>query len=83
MNYVDYLRPKKGTSWVMPLSAALITTKSGQIHFLSHASVCCLEHNKEWSDSTRKLRESYWIRRLNTLFPFGINNGDWLYLVIW
>ena len=27
--------------------------------FLSNASVCCLEHNKEWSDSTRKLRESY------------------------
>ena len=51
--------------------------------FLSHASVCCLEHNKEWSDSTRKLRESYWIRRLNTLCPFGINKGDWLYLVIW
>ena len=35
--------------------------------FFSHASVCCLEHNKEWSDSTRKLRESYWIRPLNTL----------------
>ena len=50
--------------------------------FLSNASVCCLEHNKEWSDSTRKLRESYWIRRLNTLCPFGINKGDWLYLVI-
>ena len=39
--------------------------------FLSQASVCCLEH-KEWSDSTRKLRESYWIRRLNTLCPFGM-----------
>ena len=50
--------------------------------FLSNASVCCLEHNKEWSDSTRKLRESYWIRRLNTLCPFGINKGDWLFLVI-
>ena len=53
--------------------------------FMSHASVCCLEHNKErsdstrnkeWSDSTRKLRESYWIWRLNTLCPFGINKGD-------
>ena len=44
--------------------------------FLSNASVCCLEHNKEWSGSTRKLRESYWIKRLNTLCPFGINKGD-------
>ena len=43
--------------------------------FLSHASVCCLEHNKEWSDSTRKLRESYRIWRL-TLCPFGMNKGD-------
>ena len=51
--------------------------------FLRHASVCCLEHNKEWSDSTRKPRESYWIRRLKTLCPFGINKGDGLYLVIW
>ena len=41
--------------------------------FLSHASACCLEHNNEWSDSSRNLRESYWIRRLNTLCPFGIN----------
>ena len=44
--------------------------------FQSHASVCCLEHIKEWSDSARKLRESCWIRRLNTLYPFGIKKGD-------
>ena len=47
--------------------------------FMSNASVCCLEHNKEWSDSTRKLRESYWIRRLNTLCPFWHQQG-WLTL---
>ena len=41
--------------------------------FLSHASVCCLKHNHEWSDSTRKLRGSFWIRRLHTLCPLGIN----------
>ena len=40
------------------------------------ASVCCLDHNSGWTDKTRKQRESYWIRRLNTLNPSGINKGD-------
>ena len=44
--------------------------------FLSHASVCCLESNSEWKDNARKSRESYWIRRLNTLNPSGIYKGD-------
>ena len=35
--------------------------------FLNHAALCCLDHNPEWTDRTRKARESYWIRRLNTL----------------
>ena len=44
--------------------------------FLNHASLCSLDHNPEWSDRTRKARKSYWIRRLNTLQPYGINKGD-------
>ena len=44
--------------------------------FMSHASVCCLDHNSGWTDKTRKQRESYWIRLFNTLNPSGINNGD-------
>ena len=28
---------------------------------------CCLDHNPEWTDRTRKARESYWIQCLNTL----------------
>ena len=34
--------------------------------FPNPASLCCLDHNPEWTDRTRKARESYWIRRLNT-----------------
>ena len=44
--------------------------------FLNHAMLCCLDHNPGWTDRTRKARESYWIRRLNTLRPYGINKGD-------
>ena len=33
-------------------------------------------HDAQWSDDTRKARESYWIRRLNTMQPHGINKGD-------
>ena len=35
--------------------------------FICHASVCCLGSNPEWTDNTRKCRESSWILRLNTL----------------
>ena len=41
--------------------------RSTEHDFLKHASVCCINHSSEWTDSNRKSRESYWIRRLNTL----------------
>ena len=44
--------------------------------FNSHVSLCCIDHDAQWSDDTRKARESYWIRRLNTMQPHGINKGD-------
>ena len=44
--------------------------------FNSHVSLCCIDHDAQWSDDTRKARESYWIRRLNTIQPHGINKGD-------
>ena len=44
--------------------------------FLNHATLCCLEHNPEWTDRTRKARESYCIQCLNTLRPYWINKGD-------
>ena len=44
--------------------------------FLNHATLCCLDYNPEWTNRTRKARESYWIRRLNSLRPYGINKGD-------
>ena len=44
--------------------------------FNSHVSLCCIDHDAQWSDDTRKARKSYWIRRLNTMQPHGINKGD-------
>ena len=48
--------------------------------FPNHATLCCLDHNPELTDRTKKARErereSYWIRRLNTLRPYRINKGD-------
>ena len=35
-------------------------------YFLSHAIVCCPQHNSEWSNSVRKAHENYSFRVLNT-----------------
>ena len=45
-------------------------------HILSDISLCCIDHNPNWSEQTRKLREVYWIRKLNTTQLQGINKSD-------
>ena len=45
-------------------------------HIFSDIPLCCIEHNPNWSDQTRKLHEVYWIRRLNTTQRHVINKSD-------
>ena len=45
-------------------------------HTFSDMSLCCIDHNPNWLDQACKLREVYWIRRLNTTQPHGINKSD-------
>ena len=43
-----------------------------------NTALCCLDHKPEWTERTRKAREreSYWIRYLNALRPYGISRGN-------
>jgi len=45
-------------------------------HSFGDIKLCVIESNKGWSEKDLMRRETYWIRRLNTLQPFGINKGD-------
>ena len=45
-------------------------------HGFQNLPLSVIDHDAQWSDDTRKARESYWIRRLNTMQPHGINKGD-------
>jgi hypothetical protein len=37
------------------------------------AEFVCADHNPKWDDKSRPERESFWIRKLKTLSPNGIN----------
>lgn len=44
-----------------------------QRHGVGNMKVCGLEHNSTWNKRDRMKRESYWIRKLDTWFPKGLN----------
>jgi hypothetical protein len=40
---------------------------------LGKLKVTIIDHNPKWDDKSRQERESFWIRKLKTLSPNGIN----------
>lgn len=44
-----------------------------QRHGIQNLKICGLEHNPEWDKKERWKRERYWIRKLDTGFPKGLN----------
>lgn len=48
----------------------------GENHSFDDAILHCIDHDPSWSDSKRKQRETYWIRRFNAVQPLGINRND-------
>ena len=48
-------------------------------HSFEDVELCVIEAKETWSDPQRKERETYWIRRLCTIQPPGINKNDVFY----
>ena len=55
----------------LPLSRHLRST--GHHDSFGKLKVTIIDHNPKWDDKSRQERESFWIRKLKTLSPNGIN----------
>ena len=55
----------------LPLSRHLRST--GHHDSFGKLKVTIIDHNTKWDDNSRQERESFWIRKLKTLSPNGIN----------
>ena len=55
----------------LPLSRHLRST--GHHDSFGKLKVTIIDHNPTWDDKSRQERESFWIRKLKTLSPNGIN----------
>jgi hypothetical protein len=47
----------------------------GHNNSFNDLKVTIIEHNPYWNDERRKERESFWIEKLKTLSPNGINKN--------
>jgi hypothetical protein len=47
--------------------------KTGHHHSFDKLNVTIIDHNPKWDDKSRQERESFWIRKLKTVSPNGIN----------
>ena len=56
----------------LPLSRHLRSSNHRPEDFY-RLKVTIIDHKPTWSDRERKNREHFWIRKLNTISPFGIN----------
>jgi hypothetical protein len=54
----------------LPLSRHLTT---GHHDSFGKLKVTIIDHNPKWNDKSRQERKSFWIRKLKTLSPNGIN----------
>jgi hypothetical protein len=55
----------------LPLSRHL--RSKGHHDSLGKLKVTIIDHNHKWDDKSRQERESFWIRKLKTFSPNGIN----------
>jgi hypothetical protein len=55
----------------LPLSRHLRST--GHHDSFGKLKFTIIDHNPKWDDKSRQERESFWIRKLKTLSPNGIN----------
>jgi hypothetical protein len=57
----------------MATEAMQITNLTFHSADISKLKVTIIDHNPKWDDKNKQERESFWIRKLKTLSPNGIN----------
>jgi hypothetical protein len=60
---------------VLQLETALATLVTTWFT-LARSKIYIIDHNPSWKENQRQQRESFWIRRSQTLHPEGITKKD-------